>query len=417
MCFLEKEVRCVYTSGGGAPHFDLSVCSESEMNMKDFKRKVFDIIEIGTEDDKWGIAFDAMIVIAILSNLFVTLFETFDASKPYMPILEIVELVTIIIFTIEYALRIWTAEYLYPGKRPGKARVMFIFSAFGIIDLLTFFPFYLPFVFPAGAVAFRILRVVRILRLFRINSRYDDFNVIMNVLKEKRSQILSSVSMVLILMVASSLTMYSLEHEAQPEQFRNAFSGIWWSVSTLLTIGYGDIYPVTMAGKFMAIIISFLGVGMVAIPTGIISAGFVEQYSKIKTMSTLYEERRLKFFTSHIPFDHPWCNQELGSLVFPPQHTLLMVQRDDTLLEMDDDLVIKSGDMLLFGTNNDSEEREIRLKEVIIKGENKWIGHKVKDMDISQKEKILMIGRNNKIITPKDSTMIKEDDCIIIYSR
>ena len=82
-------------------------------------------------------------------------------------------------------------------------------------------------------------------------------------------------------MVASSLCMYSMEHEAQPDKFKNAFSGIWWSTSTLLTIGYGDIYPVTVGGKIMAIVISFLGVGMVAIPTGIISAGFVESYTKI----------------------------------------------------------------------------------------------------------------------------------------
>lgn len=85
---------------------------------------------------------------------------------------------------------------------------------------------------------------------------------------------------VLVLMLASSLCMYSVEHDAQPEVFQNAFSGIWWSMSTLLTVGYGDIYPVTTIGRVMAICIAFLGVGAVAIPTGIISAGFVEQYQK-----------------------------------------------------------------------------------------------------------------------------------------
>ena len=91
--------------------------------------------------------------------------------------------------------------------------------------------------------------------------------------------------MIVMLMIASSLCMYSIEHNAQPEAFKNAFSGIWWSVSTLLTVGYGDIYPITTLGKFMAIVIAFLGVGMVAIPTGIISAGFVEHYSRIKQLA------------------------------------------------------------------------------------------------------------------------------------
>ncbi len=125
-----------------------------------------------------------------------------------------------------------------------------------------------------------MLRVVRIFRLFRINSQYDSFNVITTVILEKKNQILSSVFMILILMMASSLGMYNAEHEAQPDVFKNGFSGIWWSVSTLLTVGYGDIYPITTVGRVMAIFIAFLGVGAVAVPTGIISAGFVEQYTK-----------------------------------------------------------------------------------------------------------------------------------------
>ena len=100
------------------------------------------------------------------------------------------------------------------------------------------------------------------------------------VLYEKRNQIISSVFIMLVLMLASSLCMYSVEHDAQPEVIQNAFSGIWWSMSTLLTVGYGDIYPVTTIGRVMAICIAFLGVGAVAIPTGIIGAGFVEQYQK-----------------------------------------------------------------------------------------------------------------------------------------
>ena len=130
------------------------------------------------------------------------------------------------------------------------------------------------------AVIFRMLRVARIFHLFRLNAKYDSFNIITTVLyeNEKRNQIISSVFIVFILMLASSLCMYSVEHEAQPTVFRNAFSGIWWSMSTLLTVGYGDIYPVTTLGRIMAICIAYLGVGAVAIPTGIISAGFVEQY-------------------------------------------------------------------------------------------------------------------------------------------
>ena len=179
-------------------------------------------------------------------------------------------------------------------------------------------------------VAFRIFRVIKIFRLFQINAQYDAFTVITNVLKEKKSQLFSSICMILVFMMAASLCMYSLEHEAQPEQFRNAFSGIWWSVSTLLTVGYGDIYPITTLGKMMATVISFLGVGMVAIPTGIISAGFVEQYTKLKTLAYHSEEHELKFVTSTLQQGHSWNHKAVKEIVFPPQLMLIMILRKGT---------------------------------------------------------------------------------------
>ena len=168
------------------------------------------------------------------------------------------------------------------------------------MDLLSFLPYYMPFFFPSGAVAFRMFRVVRIFRLFRINAYYDSLNVITQVLTSKAQQLLSSVFIILVLMTASSLCMYSLEHDAQPDVFSNAFSGIWWAVSTLLTVGYGDIYPITTLGKIFGILITFLGVGMVAIPTGIISAGFVDQYSRLKRISEYGTEADIHFIRIHL---------------------------------------------------------------------------------------------------------------------
>lgn len=246
------------------------------------KKRIYSIIEIGNKSDIPSTLFDIFIVMMIWINLLVTLAFTFEEFDPYVGLLNGLELFTVIIFTVEYILRIWTADQRYENIPKWKAAFKFIVSFYGIIDLLTFLPFYLPMVFPAGIVAFRILRVFRIFRLFKINAQYDAFNVITSVLKDKKNQLISSMCLILILMTASSLAMFGLEHDAQPDIFKNAFSGIWWSVSTLLTVGYGDIYPITVAGRMLGIVTAFLGVGMVAIPTGIISAGFVEQYTKIK---------------------------------------------------------------------------------------------------------------------------------------
>lgn len=385
--------------------------------MEKARRRIFDIIQIGNKSDLLSKAFDLTIVISIFVNLFIVIFETYEESVPYLPILKVVEFITIIIFTIEYILRLWTADFLYPEKSYGKAVWTFVFSFFGIIDLITILPYYLPLVFPSGAVAFRIFRVIRIFRLFQINKQYDAFNVIIDVLNEKKSQIFSSVCIIGILMLASSLCMYSLEHEAQPDKFENAFSGIWWTVSAMLTVGYGDIYPITTLGKWMAIVIAFLGVGLVAIPTGIISAGFVEHYSKLKTIAFHSEERELKFVTSTIYDKHPWNGLAIRDVVFPPQLLLVMVKRKQEVLVPKGDFVLKTEDILIIGAKNFKEEEDIHLREVIVKEKHPWIGQQIREIDISRQELIVMIQRKNKVIIPNGNTFIMKGDAVHIYSQ
>ena len=243
------------------------------------RKRIFEIIQIGNREDFPSRAFDIGIVIAIVANITVLLLDTFDELSAYDGLFRVIEIVTVLIFCVEYALRIWTADLLYPEeKKRGKAILRFLLSFDGLVDLLTILPFF----FLSGMGALRFLRVARIFHLFRINTQYESFQVITSVLREKRNAILYSVFIIIVLILAASLTMYSVEHAAQPEAFRNAFSGIWWSVSTVFTVGYGDIYPITVLGRVLGVIITFLGVGAVAIPTGILSAGFVEHYSRLQ---------------------------------------------------------------------------------------------------------------------------------------
>ncbi len=239
------------------------------------KKRLFDIIQIGQIGDTPSKLFDLFIVSNILLNILSLILLTFRSLSPFFQVFRVVEWVTTFFFCIEYAARIWTSEYLY-GEKGIKSVFRFMISFDGIIDLFTILPFF----FLGGFIAFRFLRVARIFHLFRINSAYDSFNVITSVIYEKRNQLISSLFIIWVLILASSLCMYNAEHIAQPEVFENALSGIWYSVATIFTVGYGDVYPVTLVGKLMGMCITFLGVGAVAIPTGIISAGFVEQYTK-----------------------------------------------------------------------------------------------------------------------------------------
>ena len=321
--------------------------------MKKFKERIFHIIQIGDKSDVPSRVFDIFIVLVIFINLFATFFETFEESIPYQGILDGVELVTIIIFTVEYILRLWTADLLYPDKKRLAASVAFIFSFYGLVDLITFFPFYLPMVIPSGVVAFRVFRVIRIFKLFKINTNYDAFNVIVDVINEKKNQILSSFCLILILMIASSLCMYSLEHEAQPENFKNAFSGIWWSVSTVLTVGYGDIYPVTVMGKVMAIVISFLGVGIVAIPTGIISAGFVEQYTKVKPGKDVLNGEIINNLTEKIiDEDDVWVGKAIKDLDISKSQLIVLIQRNNRTIVPNGLTIIKKDDHIVMYTKH-----------------------------------------------------------------
>ena len=246
--------------------------------MKEIKKRIFEIIQIGHKEDFTSRFFDIFIVLIIFVNIAVMFLYTFEELRPYFHVLKILEGVTVFFFCIEYVLRIWTADLLYPDRSRGAAIGRFLVSFDGVVDLLTILPFF----FLTGFVALRLMRVVRIFHLFRLNAQYDSFNVIKNVIYKKRNQIISSVFIILILMLASSISIYGVEHPAQPNVYRNAFSGMWWSLSTIFTVGYGDIYPITFLGRVLAVVITFLGVGVVAIPTGIISAGFVEEYSRMQ---------------------------------------------------------------------------------------------------------------------------------------
>ena len=218
------------------------------------RKRVHDIIEVGSLEDRISRFYDLINSMSIVVNLMVSILYTFESFRlQFGPWLLSIEAVTVAFFTVDYGLRLWTARCSWPKLSESRSLWNYVTSFSGIVDLLSFLPYYLPIFFPSGAVAFRMFRVVRIFRLFRINAYYDSLNVITEVIASKRQQLMSSVFIILILMLASSLCMYSLEHEAQPDVFTNAFSGIWWSVSTLLTVGYGDIYPITNTGKLFSI--------------------------------------------------------------------------------------------------------------------------------------------------------------------
>ena len=247
------------------------------MSIKQF---IFDVIQPDEGNSIFSRLFDRMITLLILVSVVTVFAVTFDLPERVRSILEIVETTASIVFTVEYILRIWTADMLYPNMPSGRARVRFIISIMAIIDLLAIMPFWLPKVFPGSLLGMRALRLIRLLRILKLNRYFNAVKSLGDVIVSKKNELVGSAFFVFLLMMVSSLLMYAVEHDAQPRVFANAFSGLWWAVATLTTVGYGDIYPITVPGRILGAVIALSGVAALAIPTGIITSGLMERVGK-----------------------------------------------------------------------------------------------------------------------------------------
>ena len=382
------------------------------------REKLFRMVSVGVVDEPVNQAYDVISTAALLLNLAASILLTFENIRAgYEGILLGLESATVLFFGIDYVLRLITANNLYPEADEKTSLLKYIFSFAGIIDLLSFLPYYLPVFFPAGLAVFRMFRVVRIFRLFRINAYYDSLNVITEVIISKKQQLLSSVFIILTLMLASSLCMYSLEHEAQPEVFSNAFSGIWWSASTLLTVGYGDIYPVTTLGRVFSIIITFLGVGMVAIPTGIISAGFVEQYQQFKKFGDYGIEEDIRFIRITLSRHDVWVGRQIRNLGMPQDCIIASVQRGADLIVPNGDVILAPGDIVTLGAEPAGQEVPVHIREVILRRNHPWTGSAIRDIDISRLSYIVLVKRLGNAIVPNGDLVLMEGDKVFLLTK
>ncbi|GGG41858.1 ion transporter [Bizionia arctica] len=231
------------------------------------RERIRSIVEIN--DNKASKIFGIFIQVLILISIVTFTIETLPNLKPETrSILYIIEVFSVIVFTIEYLLRIYVTD----------KKLKFIFSFYGIIDLLAFLPFYLSF-----GVDLRSLRALRFLRLFRILKlvRYNRaMNHFASAIKSAKEEIFLFLFITVILIYFAAVGIYYFENKAQPENFASIFDSLWWAIVTLTTVGYGDVYPITVGGKVFTFFILLIGLGIVAIPTGIITAALTRSVDK-----------------------------------------------------------------------------------------------------------------------------------------
>ncbi len=249
------------------------------------KRRVYEIVECPAEaEGARGVLdyFDLFIMVLIVTNVVAVMVETIRwAAEDYARPLRAFELFSVAVFSIEYALRLWscTADPRYEGAIRG--RLKFALTPMALIDLIAIAPFYLEFI----TVDLRFIRTLRLFRLFRVFklARYSaSMRTLVSVLRSKKDELLVTLFLVVVMLVFTSSAMYFAENEAQPDKFDSIPSSMWWGVATLTTVGYGDIFPVTTLGKVLGGLIAVLGVGLFALPTGILASGFAEELQKTR---------------------------------------------------------------------------------------------------------------------------------------
>ena len=393
--------------------------AKKQINWDKMRRRLYHIIEVGSDFDEHSRWYDYENAGAIILNLIVTILATFDEVYAVCGgVLEVIQTITIIFFIQDYIFRLWTAKYRYETVPEWKAIIKYMISVRGLVDLFSFLPEFLPFFFPGGTVAFRMIRIIRIFRLFRINYYFDSLSVIAAVIRNRKQQLMSSMFIIGVLMIAASLCMYSIEHEAQPEVFSNAFSGVWWAASTLLTVGYGDIYPITTLGQVFGIFITCLGVGVVAIPTGIISAGFVEQYTEMNNAVNVGTEKDMQFIKVPLKENDSWVGKRVCEISLAQGIIMAMVKRDERSMIPRGDFLLQEGDIVILGAEPYGDENdEIHLTEMILREDNQWVGKRIRDLDISRHSIIILVKRKNKVRIPNGNMVLQEWDRVFMYTE
>ncbi len=251
------------------------------MKYNAIKKRIFEIISKAEDGDLVSQIFDWSIMALIALSIISIILESFAGIyAKWHSVFQVFETITVVVFSVEYILRVWTADLLYPeAKHP---RLKYIFSFMAIIDLLAILPFYLPFI--SADLRFlrmmRLFRLFRLLRVFKLGRYFEALQIIVKVIKSSGPQLIMSVALCMFVMLFSAIIMYTAENPVQPEQFPNVISSLWWAICTLTTVGYGDVYPITDIGRFLTSVISLVGIGIIAIPTGIIAAGFNQVISK-----------------------------------------------------------------------------------------------------------------------------------------
>jgi voltage-gated potassium channel len=246
------------------------------------KKKVYDLLDPDMRSG-WGQVANIIIITLIVLNTVAVILETVDYfNYHYRNFLRGFDIVSVVAFSTEYILRLWSCTANPRYRHPVMGRLKYMVTGGALIDLFAILPFYVHHVLGPDLRFIRTLRLMLFFRFLKLGRYMTASKIIITVMRRKKEELTVSLLAFLFMIMVASCLMYYTEHQAQPEKFQNIPMTMWWSVCTLTTVGYGDVYPVTGLGKVLTGFIIILGVGLLALPTGIVASGFLEEYQKKK---------------------------------------------------------------------------------------------------------------------------------------
>lgn len=231
------------------------------------------------------------IIVLILLNAVSLIFESIpEVKQEYTSFFVTFNLFSVIFFSLEYILRMWSITCDIRFNKPFIGRVKYAFTSMQFIDLCAILPFYLVFVHVDLRIL-RLMRIFRLLRVFKIARYVSALALVVSVFKRKASELAIAAFMLVFLLLIASTAIYYAENAYQPEAFSSIPDSMWWSVITICTVGYGDIYPITVLGKVIGGVLAVIGIGFFALPTGIISSGFTEVLEERKEKKAIAAQK------------------------------------------------------------------------------------------------------------------------------
>ncbi|RQW79087.1 MAG: ion transporter [Methanothrix sp.] len=244
------------------------------------KLRVYEILEATEANDWVAEKVNIILLVLVVLNVVAVVLETVDSIyEAHKLFFHYFSDISIILFTIEYILRIWSCDMDPHYRNPIAGRIKYALTPLALIDLLVILPLYITLAFPTDHTLLRSLRILWTFRLLKLHRYSDSLQTIMDVIKAQKNELAMSFTAIVFFLVLSSTVIFFLEHDAQPQYFPSIPATMWWAVLTMTTIGE-NIYPVTLAGKMVGGLIIILGVATFALPTSILTSGFVDELQK-----------------------------------------------------------------------------------------------------------------------------------------